>query len=343
MKKRDARSIKQPAQEELRKQAIKLCSDGKKKTEIIKQLEISKSVLFKWLKLYKKEGVRSLKQKDRGRPKESQLKNWQLGQLVQSLLNKTPEQFDLPFMLWTRAAIQQLIKQRYKLKLSRWTVGRLLKKLNMTPQKPLKKAYEQNKEKVKEWKEKTYPIIQNQARKENAEILWCDEMGIRSDDQIGRTYGKKGKTPAVLVTGNRYKMNMISAISNRGKLQFMLFTCRFTNPVFIIFLKRLTGKSKRKIYLIVDGHPVHKSKAVNSWLKVNKKKIEIFTLPPYSPELNPDEMLNQDVKTNAVRSKRSKTLSEMKCNLKSYLISRQKTPEVVQRYFDAPTVKYAKL
>ena len=165
-------------------------------------------------------------------------------------------------------------------------------------------------------------------------------MGIRSDDQISRTYGRRGKTPVVEVSGKRFRTNMISSITNRGKLRFMVFNERFTTSVFLDFLKRLVKGSKQMIFLILDGHPVHKSKAASRWLDENKEKIEIYLLPAYSPELNPDEYLNQDIKQYS-RKRRPANQAELVENLRSYLKSNQKKPDKIKNFFQAEKVKYA--
>jgi hypothetical protein len=256
-------------------------------------------------------------------------------------MSKTPDQLEFGFMLWTRDAVAELIKDRFKIGISKWTVGRLLKQWGMSPQKPVKKAYQQQPEVVKEWLDKEYPRIARKATQEKAEIQWGDEMGVRSDDQIGRTYGKIGQTPVVKVSGQRFSCQMISTVSNRGTLRFMIFDGKFNANVCITFLKRLVKDAKRKIFLILDGHPVHKSKKVKSWIAANAARISLFVLPAYSPELNPDELLNQDVKTNAVRKKRAANKDELKRNLIGYLRGRQKRPDLVRRYFEAKHVRYA--
>ena len=243
-------------------------------------------------------------------------------------------------MLWTREAVRLTLKKQYRIDIGISAVGRLLKNLGLTPQKPMKKAYEQSSSKVRAWLKEEYPKIQSRAKLAGAEIQWGDEMGIRSDDQIGRTYGLRGKTPVVEVTGNRFRTNMISTITNRGKLRFMVFNERFTTSVFIEFLKRLVKGSKQKIFLILDGHPVHKSKAAKKWIAENGNQIEIFLLPAYSPELNPDEYLNQDIKQHT-RKHRLPTQDAMVVELRSYLKSNQKNPNKIMNFFKAEKVKYA--
>lgn len=194
---------------------------------------------------------------------------------------------------------------------------------------------------MQHWLEHEYPRIKEQAKVEHAEIQWCDEMGARSDAAYARCFSLRGQTPIVLGPGKRFSCNMVSSISNRGTLRFMVFTERFTADVMISFLNRLIKQMQRKIFLIVDSHPVHRSRELKKFVAKKKENIQLFYLPPYSPELNPDEMLNQDVKTNAVRRKPVATQAGMIKNIRSYLHSRQRIPELVKRYFLAPSVRYA--
>lgn len=341
---KDSRSLNQSAQEILRVKAVNAIIAGKTQDDVAELFGVSLKAVNNWWRIYRELGMPGLRKKSR-RPKSAdeggKLKGWQCASIVRTIMTKTPDQLDFGFMLWTRDAVAELIKERFKVRLSKWTVGRLLKQWGMSPQKPVKKAYQQQPEVVKNWLDKEYPRIARKAAQEKAEILWGDEMGVRSDDQIGRTYGKIGQTPVVKVSGQRFSCQMISTVSNRGNLRFMIFEGKFNADVCITFLKRLIKDTRRKIFLILDGHPVHKSKKVKSWIAANAGKISLFVLPAYSPELNPDELLNQDVKTNAVRKKRAVNKDELKKNLVGYLRGRQKRPDLVRRYFEAKHVRYA--
>ena len=215
--------------------------------------------------------------------------------------------------------------------------------LGLTPQKPARQSYEQDPVAVQRWLAEEYPAIRAQARREKAQIHWLDEMGLRSDHQAGRSWGLRGQTPVVPGTGQRFRCNMISAITNRGRLAFMVFRQRFTARVFLEFLRRLRRLTKRKLYLIADRHPVHRAARVKRWLAKQARQVRLFWLPPYSPELNPDELLNQDVKTNAVGRMRPRDEQELVGNIRSYLRITQGHPQVVQRYFRERHVQYAAL
>jgi len=261
--------------------------------------------------------------------------------VVRLIEDRCPDQLRLPFALWTREAVQQLIARRFGIRVSVWTVGRYLARWGLTPQKPLRRAYERDPAAVKRWLQEAYPAIRTRAKREKAGIWWSDEMGMRSDHHAGRSYGRRGRTPVIPGTGRRFGCNMISAITNRGHLAFMVFKARFTADVCLRFLKRLVRHAKRKVFLIWDGHPVHRSRAVRRWVDANRTRIAMFTLPGYSPELNPDELLNQDVKTNAVGRQRPADQLTLIGNVRSYLRSTQRRPDIVRNYFQEESVRYA--
>ena len=234
-----------------------------------------------------------------------------------------------------------LIKKRFGLALSVWTVGRYLRRWGLTPQKPARRVYQQNPEAVQQWLEVEYPEVRKQAKAEGTEIHWGDEMGVRSDYQAGRTWGRKGRTPVVSGTGQRFRCNIISALTNQGTLRFRVFQENFSGEVFIDFLRRLVRDRGKKVYLIVDRHPVHTSRKVQWWVECHQEEIRLVYLPPYSPALNPGEYLNQEVKSDAAGRWGPRTQRKMMDNLRSYLRSTQKCQDVVRRFFHAEPVRYA--
>jgi len=339
----DARSLPSIAQEDLRQKAVKAVMDGKKQVEVAKILGVTRQAVGKWINKFRQGGNKSLKAKQKGRPRGGKLLPWQAAQIAKTVTDHYPEQLKLPFYLWTREAIAQLIEQRFGIRLSVWTVGRYLSRWGFTPQKPVRRAYEQNPKAVQSWLEKDYPMLQKQAKTEKALIYWGDEMGLRSDHAVGRSYGRCGQTPIIPGTGQRFGCNMISAINNRGHLNFMVFKSRFDSNVFFVFLKRMVRQIKRKVFLIIDGHPVHRATKIKNWIQKHTDQIRLFYLPGYSPQLNPDEMLNQDVKSNAVGRRRAKNQPELVANTRSYLRSRQRQPHIVKRYFQEEHVRYASM
>jgi transposase len=211
----------------------------------------------------------------------------------------------------------------------------------MSAQKPVRRAYERNDEAIARWLDEDYPAIVKEAKREKAAIYWGDEMGLRSDHVSGTCFAPMGQTPVTRATGQRFGCNMISAITNRGALAFMVFEGKFQNPVFIEFMKRMLKQVKGKIYLIVDRHPVHRSAAAQTFVAENAKRLRLIRLPGYCPELNPDELLNQDVKTNALGKSRPTNKAQMMASLRSHLHRRQKQPHVIRNLFQEKHVRYA--
>jgi transposase len=331
MKEKDARFLHPVVQQKLRHDAIDMFLNGTTKVSISKQLGVSRRSVYKWLKAYNESGKNGVLNCKRGRPQGSQLKPWQSAQITKLVRNYCPDELSMPFFLWTRESVGLLILKKFNIKLSKWTIGRYLDKWNFSPQKPARRAIEQNPKAIENWFKFEYPLIQKQARKEKATISWGDEMGLRADHNVGRTYGLKGKTPVVRRTGNRFSCNMISSITNLGKLSFMIFQENFSEDVFLKFLKRSIRQSDRKMFLIVDNHRSHKSKKVNAWLRKNEEWIRLYYLPSYCPELNPDELLNQDVKSHMGKQRVHNKVQMIK-NLNKHLKMRQKQPQVIQNF-----------
>jgi transposase len=341
MKTQDARSLPSAAQEDLRRKAVQAVTDGKTRVEVARLFGVSRQAIYNWLEQYESGGTKALAARKRGRRSELQLSARQSTQVVRAIQDRCPDQLHLPFYLWTREAVQNLIRRRFHVNVSVWTVGRYLRRWGFSPQKPARRALEQDPVAVRRWLEEEYPAIRRQALRENAEIYWEDEMGMRSDHAVGRSYAPVGQTPTIRMTGKRFGCNMISAITNRGTLNFMVFRGRFNTSVYLNFLQRLVRQARRKVFLIADGHPSHKSAATQQWIAQNAPRIRQFLLPAYSPELNPDELLNQDVKTNAVGRRRAYNVDQLVGNVRGYLRGTQKQPRIVQNYFQAEHVRYA--
>ena len=341
MRTRDARCLPGPVQEALRRKVVKAVVGGITQSEAARQFGVSRVAVCGWMGRWSKGGAAALASQSRGRPSEIRLSRAESARTVRLIVGKCPDQLRLPFALWTREAVRMLLKRKYGAEVSIWTVGRYLRRWGLTPQKPLRRAFEQDPKAVKRWLEKEYPAIHRQALRERAEIHWGDEMGLRSDDTVGRTYGLKGQTPVVPVTGQRFGCNMISTITNHGSLAFMVFDESLTAAIVLKFLKRLVRHATRKVFWIVDRHPAHRAAAVTRWLEGNRTRIERFYLPAYSPELNPDELLNQDVKANTARRSRPQDKPELVRIVRSYLRSTQRQPHIVRNYFLHHSVRYA--
>jgi len=343
MKKYDARKLTQDAQEALRIRAAKAVRMGMSQRNAAKTFGVSEVTVSRWMAAYGARGLKGLRKNKRG-PKTSRtlLKGWQAAVTCNIIRDRHPGQLKLPFALWTSRSIRGLIRRKFGIVLARRTVRRYLQRWGFTPQKPKRVAYERNGAAAERWKLKNYPAIRALAKKEKARIYWADEMGLRSDHQAGRSYSPKGVTPTRLGSGKRFSCNMISAITNLGDLSFMVFKSRFTAPVFIAFMERLLKEAKgRKVFLIVDGHPVHRSKAVREWVEARSAGIRMFFLPSYSPELNPDECVNNDVKANAVGTHVILNRRAMMDKARSFMRRRKADPVQVRRYFHEADVLYA--
>lgn len=338
---KDARSLSSEAQEDLRRRVVRAVRDGMSQTEAATVFGLARGTVNKWSRLHEQSGTSALKAGRRGRPAQPRLSGEDRARVIRWIVGKCPDQLRLPFALWTREAVQQLLSERLGLEVSVWTVGRYLKSWGLTPQKPIRRAFEQDSAAVRRWLETEYPEIEREGKLAGAEIHWGDEMGLRSDHQVGRSYGRRGKTPVIPGTGQRFGCNMVSTITNRGRLAFMVFEEEFRAPVFLRFLKRLLRLVKRRIFLIVDRHPVHRSARVQRWLAAKSSRIRMFFLPSYSPELNPDELLNQDVKSNSLGRVRPADKHEMMHNVRGYLRGIQRDAQIVKSYFYGEHVYYA--
>lgn len=337
----DFRSLTPQAQETIRFKAMAALHGGRSKSEVARLFGVSRQAVHQWVGRQHAAGRPGLRARRRGRPVGGRLKCKQARTICRLITDHCPDQLKLPFYLWTREAVAHLIAQRCGVVLSVWTVGRLLARWGFTPQKPTRRAFEQDPNQVGSWLRRKYPAIRALARREKALIFWADEMGLRGDHAAGRSFSPQGQTPVIPGTGQRFRCNLISAITNRGQLQFMVFKQRFTTAVFLKFLRRLLRQNGRRLFLILDSHPVHLAQATCRWFKSHRDTLRVYFLPGYSPELNPDEYLNQDVKTNAVGRTRPLDRKEMIGNIRAYLRSTQANRSLVKRYFHAETVRYA--
>ncbi len=295
------------------------------------------------MRAFREQGQAALEPARRGRRPVEQLALSPLeqAQIVRTIRDKNPDQLRLPFALWTREAVRDLIVQRFAVRLAIRTVGDYLRRWGFTPQKPVQRAYEQNPVAVEAWLKDTYPALRARAKREGAVVLWGDEMGIRSDHARGRSFAPAGATPVVKKAGRRFGCNVIQAVGNRGELWFRVFQGRFSQDVFIDFLRRLIKTAAgRKVILVVDGHPAHRGGRARAYAAANAAVLEVVYLPGYSPDLNPAEYLNNDTK-HGVLAKRPATPDGLLSATRRHLHRRQKQPAVVRNFFRHPAVAYA--
>lgn len=343
MKKIDARTLSQDVQEVQRQQIVRLRKLGHANRETAEIVGVSESHCSKVWQRYKKEGPESLAKGQRGRRHGAQrdLMPEQEAEIKKLLIDKTPNQLKLSFALWTREAVRLLIQQRFDYEMPIRTVGEYLKRWGFTPQKPIKWAKEQSSPAVARWLLTEYPAIATRAKQEKGEIHWGDETGLQTGANVEKGYSPKGKTPVVRQTAKRERVNMISSITNQGQVRFMFYRDNMNSTRLIEFMRRLTKDAGRKVFLILDNLKVHHGKVVMDWLEENKEKIEVFYLPSYSPELNPDEYLNNSLKGRVHSGERANTAKQLESKARKHMRNLQNNRHKVKKFFEHPCISYA--
>jgi transposase len=336
----DCRRLDHKALSELRRQAVLQVQNGTSPEIVARGLGINRTTIYDWLALYRKGGWDALKARKRG-GRRRKLDGKALAWIYRVVTMKNPLQMKFAFALWTIDMIRKLINDRFGIDLSKASVNRLLDQLGLSAQKPLWRAYQQNPQAVEAWIKSEYPKIRRKAAKEGAEIFFGDEAGVRSDHHSGTTWAPKGKTPVVGSTGARFGFNIISAVSARGTLRFMIVEGGVGAGTFIDFMKRLLIGATKPLYLIVDGHPSHKAKKVREWIEAQAGRIKLFLLPGYSPELNPDELVWNNLKNHGLGRRVYSSKDEMKKIAISHMRKLQKLPGVVRSFFRKPSTIYA--
>lgn len=342
-KERDFRKLETAVQAELRRRAVLMVDAGKTRHEAAEAIGVSRRFVGKWVHARDEQGDAALDGGKRGRRSGEQmvLTAKVAERIRRKITDKCPDQLKLPFALWTRVAVRDLIERETGVKLSLQSVSDYLKRWGFTPQRPARQATERDAPAIAAWLANNYPAIVRRAKREKGEIHWADETGLSNQANYGRSFAPRGKTPVVRRPAARFSQSMISSLSNLGVLRFMVYDGALNTKVFLKFLRRLVQGAGKKIFLIVDNLRVHHAKAVTAWVEANKDKIELFFLPPYAPECNPDEFVNNDVKQAMARKPAPKSKDELKQGLTSYMHGLQKRPEKIKAFFQAPSVRYA--
>jgi len=323
MKKQDARKLDHKGLTQLRQRAIHAVQNGESPEIVARVLGISRAAIYNWLAKYRQGGLGQLDARKRGgRPPK--LDGQALRFIYDTVTMKNPMQLKFPFALWTSAMVVTLIYDTYAIRLSRSSVSRLLNQLGLSAQRPLWRAYQQDPEKVQQWLNDQFPKIKALAKRNKADIFFGDEAGVRSDYHSGTTWAKRGQTPVVTSTGARFGFNLISAITPRGQMRFMVTKNSVGAVVFIEFLNRLIHNAEKPIYLIVDGHPAHKAKKVTEFVESVREHLQLFYLPGYSPELNPDELVWNNLKNHVIGRQVIETKPQMKKAVLSHMRSIQR-------------------
>ena len=294
-------------------------------------------------KQYRSFGNKGLQDKSRGvKSEDKKLLSIKIEKKIQKMILDTmPDQLKLPYSLWTRKAVKELVEREFGIVVAINTMGDYLRSWGYSPQKPKKKAYEQCSKKVQKWLDQEYPEIKKRANIENAAIHWGDETGVRNNSQHGRSYAPKGKTPVKKSMAKRFSINMISTVTNQGKVEFMIYSGTMNSDRLIEFMEQLVKGKTMKTYLILDNLRVHHSKLVKEWIEKHKNKIEIFYLPSYSPEKNPDEYLNCDLKYGLSEKPAPKNQEQLRNNLQNHMVMLQGNQNRVKKYFKHKDIKYA--
>jgi len=338
--KNDARKLSTEEQHLIRKLAVQRVFDGESAADVTRSFGLGKTTIFTWLGIARKKGIEALCPKVRtGRNRtlsaleEQEIKHWVVG--------GDPRQHGFDFGLWTRQIIADLIVERFGVDLSLSGVGNILHRLGLTPQKPLRRAYERDEKAVQEWVDNIYPAVKKHAKNKGAEIFWLDEASIRSDDPLQRTWGEKGKTPVVKTSGQRQSINAISALSNKGGFWYHVFDGKFNADKCISCLKDFQKGRSHPVILIVDGHPVHKSKKVMEYIESLEGKVELVFLPPYAPDLNPDELVWNQMKNIGTSKKPLKKGESLRNRAILDLESIKRNKKLIKSFFQEATVLFA--
>ena len=337
----DGRTLNHQALEHLRKLAVKrVVEDGDRPSEVMKSFGLCRTSIYRWLRAYDDQGMEALVEKIAQGP-EPKLNEKQRQQVKRWILGRDPRQYGFDFGLWTRRIVQALIEEKMRIRLGLTAVGRLLAGLEITPQKPLRRAYERDPRAVEQWRRETYPALRRRAKRLGAMIFFLDEAGFQSDPPLGRTYGQRGKTPIVPTSGQRQSINVISAVNARGAFWAVTYPGKLDAETFVVFLRNFMRGRKGKVFLVVDGHPAHKANRVKDLVQELEGRLELHFLPPYAPDLNPDEFVWSYMKGNGVSKKPLRKNESMRRRVEEDLTYIQRNPALVRSFFGAESVAYA--
>jgi transposase len=340
---RDFRKLDPNTQAELRRVAVGMVQAGKTRREAAAAVGVNRRFVGAWVAAVAQSGEAALRGGRRGRRSDEQKAlspepAWRIRNLI---IAQCPDQLGLPFALWTREAVGMLIERETGVQLSRSTISTYLHTWRLTPQRPRKRATERQKPKLRRWMKRQYPAIVRRAKAEGAEIHWGDETGLSNQANYGRSFAPKSQTPIILRPAKRFTCSVISSLTNRGTLRFMIYDGALNAALFLNFLRRLVKGARRKILLIVDNLRVHRAKRVAAWVQANRHRIELVYLPPYAPEHNPDEFMHNDLKQTMARRCIPKDKAGLKAFLRSHMHRLQKTLAKVCAFFQAPEVRNA--
>jgi len=335
----DGRKLSHATSEEIRRMAVQRVREGEKPSAVIKSYGLCRTSIYRWLRAEKRGGAEALKASRHPGPKRK-LTAKQMRQVARFINGKDPRQYGFDFGLWTRRIIAELVESKFGIRFALSSVGALLYELGITPQKPLRRAYERDPKAIRQWIEGTYPGLKARAHRTGGRIFFLDEAGIRSDAVLGRTWAPRGKTPEVATSGQRQSVNAIPAVSPRGEFWYQIYTERLNATAFMQFLQRFIKGRNGPIYLVLDGHPSHRAKLVQQYVASLKGKLELHFLPGYSPELNPDEFVWNHLKREGVSKKPLQKNESLRARVEFDLLAIKKRPALIRSFFLAPSVAY---
>jgi transposase len=339
----DARQLSDEELQVLRLRALHGIELGHSEVDLARLLGVCNETISRWWTAYTAQGLPSLPGGRTGRPLGSGrfLSDQQAAHIQGLIDNNSPEKLGIPHALWTRRAVRDLIRQECGIDLAERTVGLYLRRWGYTSKKPGRHSRYQDPDEVQQWLEETYPAIEEQAAREDAEILWTDEVGVAADHHPGSGYAREGERATMEVPGPHIRVNQITAISNEGTVRFMTYKGALNAAVFLLFLHKLVEGATRKVLLIADRLQAHKTPEVQAWLEAHQDSIEVFYLPAYSPEMNPVEYLNDDLKGEVNKAGLPENRGALHTQILAFMTTLANVPRHVISYFLHPCVQYA--
>lgn len=336
----DGRTLPHATLETIRLMAVRRVEEGEKPSEVIKSYGFCRTVIYRWLRQSRERGEEALRSRKAPGP-QFQLTVSQKQAVRRWINGKDPRQYGFDFGLWTRKTVADLIERKFGVQLSLTSVGRLLSELDITPQKPLRRAYERDPEAIEHWLKVDYPKLRRRAKGRNADIFFLDEAGIRSDVPLGRTWAPRGQTPVVQTSGQRQSVNAISAINAGGGFWYRTYLGTLNATRFVEFLKAFLRGRKRPVFLVLDRHPAHIAKIVAKFIREKKGRVELHFLPGYAPDLNPDEFVWNHLRAQGVSKKPLRRNESLRDRVEADLAKIKSLPRLVKSFFRAPSVAYA--
>lgn len=335
----DGRTLTHEVSETIRIMAVRRVKEGERPSAVIKSYGLCRTTIYKWLRAEQRGGGPALNSRKAGGP-PCKLSDRQKQQVRRWICGKDPRQHGFDFGLWTRKIVADLIRRKMGVTLGVTSIGRLLAALDITPQKPLRRAYQRDPAAIEKWKRAEYPNLEKRAFRRGADIFFLDEAGIRSDAPLQRTWGAKGQTPVVATSGKRQAVSAISAVNLLGAFWYNVYSGRLNAQQFIVFLKDFLRRRRRPVFLVVDRHPAHVAKAVAQHVQALRGRLELHFLPGYAPELNPDEFVWNHLRQKGVSKKPLRRDESLRARVEADLAAIQADPPLVRSFFRAPSVAY---